>query len=289
MRDGDQATPPERVLHNRSRRATFLCYHSVAPRGPRYLTISEELFERQLATLRRSRINCGGLDSLNEVAAGQRRQPTAFLTFDDGFLDNYSTVFPLLRSYGARAFVFVLPPLVDTGGAFEWPELADDLRLHPESMRSVTWEMLQEMSDGVFEVGSHTLTHRHLVDLDGESLREELLESRQRIIDRLGRCDVLAYPFGECNSKIEAAAADCGYRYAFSLPTSTGQTGGRSLAIPRVNVDYRDSGLRFALKLSPIGRRVFLSPAVRKGLRRRGSAEVEAPQPPAPPRSPPSP
>jgi len=252
-----------RLLRNRSRRATFLCYHSIAPQGPRYLTITAELFERQLATLRQRGFCAGNLAALAELAGGGRLPKTVFLTFDDGFRDNYETALPLLRENGFPAFVFVLPPLVDSGAPLDWPEVADDCRLYPETMRSVTWEMLEEMKEGGFEVGSHTLSHAHLPRLGSEALREELWESRARVRERLGSCDVLAYPFGEWNDEVEVAAAECGYGFAFSLPTKTGQRSATPLSIPRVNVDYRDDDARFAAKLSALGRRVLLSPAVR--------------------------
>lgn len=254
-------------MRNRSRRATFLCYHSVAPSGPRYLTVSPELFERQLAALRRRGIRCGGLADLDALAASGQAGRTAFLTFDDGFRDNYETVLPMLREQGGRAFVFVLPPLVDTGGVLEWPEVADDARRFSDSMRSVTWPMLEEMKEGGFVVGSHTLSHPHLPELDDDRLREELGESRERIRERLGGCDILAYPFGEWSSRVEAAARACGYRFAFSLPTKTGQRSATALAIPRINVDYRDDDRRFGAKLSPVGKRVLLSPVVRGAIK----------------------
>jgi peptidoglycan/xylan/chitin deacetylase (PgdA/CDA1 family) len=257
-----------RSLRNRSRAAAFLCYHSVAAEGPRYLTISADLFERQLALLRRRGARGGDLAALDELAAGRGGDPTAFLTFDDGFRDNHETALPLLREYGFPAFVFVLPPLLADGGAFEWPEMRDDLARFPATLRSVDWAMLEEMKEGGFEVGSHTLSHPHLSELDGERLREELWESRAAIRERLGSCDTLAYPFGEWSEAVAAAAADCGYRYAFTLPTVSGQHGATPLSIPRVNVDYRDDERRFAAKLSPWGRRALLSAAV-GALRRR--------------------
>lgn len=252
----------DRLLRNRSTRATFLCYHSIAAEGPRYLTISADLFERQLACLRRKGIRSGGLRSLAEAAGGRLDQASAFLTFDDGFRDNFETALPLLREYGFGAFVFVLPPLVDSGGELGWAEVAADLRRYPATMRSVTWANLEEMKEGGFEVGSHTLTHPHLAALDRSALRDELWESRARIKERLGSCDTLAYPFGEWSEGVAAAAADCGYRYAFSLPTKTGQRRAAAHSIPRINVDYRDSERRFEAKLSALGKRVILSPTV---------------------------
>jgi peptidoglycan/xylan/chitin deacetylase (PgdA/CDA1 family) len=232
------------------------------------LTVGADLFERQLDYLRRHRFRSGDLRALDEVAAGRVGAPTAFLTFDDGFRDNYETAMPLLREYGFGAFVFVLPPLVDTGASFEWPEVLADRRRCPSTMRSVTWEMLGEMKEHDFEVGSHTLTHAHLPELDEVALRDELSESRARIKRQLGACDTLAYPFGEWSEKVAAAAADCGYRYAFTLPSKTGQRTAGLHSIPRINIDYRDRERRLAAKLSGIGKRTILSPAVVAARRR---------------------
>jgi len=256
------AAVSDRLLRNRSRRAAFLCYHSIAPEGPRYLTISAELFERQLALLRRRGYRSGGRAELEQAASGGGDGRTIFLTFDDGFRDNCETALPLLREYGFGAFVFPLVPLLDDGGALEWPEVAADRQRYRETMRSVTWPMLERMREGGFEVGSHTLTHPHLPRLGDERLREELSRSRTALVERFGECETLAYPFGEWSPRVAAAAADCGYRYAFSLPSGHGQSRASPHSIPRVNVDYRDEPWRFAAKLSPLGRRALLSPAV---------------------------
>ncbi len=257
-----------RQLRNRSRDAAFLCYHSIAPEGPRYLTVSADLFERQLALLRRSHFVPGDLAALGEVATGRGAPRTAFLTFDDGFRDNFEIALPILREYRASAFVFVLPPLVDAGGPFEWPEMTADRGRYAATMCSVTWPMLEQMKEGGFEVGSHTLTHPHLPELGSERLREELWQSRSAIKTRLGSCDTLAYPFGEWSTDVASAAAECGYSFAFTLPTVSGQRRASTLSIPRINVDYRDDERRFAAKLSAAGRRLLLSSAV-GGLRRR--------------------
>jgi peptidoglycan/xylan/chitin deacetylase (PgdA/CDA1 family) len=260
----------DRRLRNRSSGALFLCYHSVAPQGPRYLTVSRQLFASQLDDLRRRGFRSGGLRELEDLAAGRELAPTVFLTFDDGFIDNYETVMPMLRERGERAFVFVLPPLVDAGAALAWPEVAADARRFPSTMRSVTWTMLEEMQEAGFEVGSHGLTHAHLPQLGAEELRQELLDSRQRIAARLGACDTVAYPFGQWSPEVAAAAAECGYRFAFTLPVKAGQRLASTHSIPRINVDYRDEGARLAAKISPVGRCLYLSAglgAARVGIR----------------------
>src|SRR5690606_33141938 len=85
----------------------------------------------------------------------------AFLTFDDGFADNYTAAFPLLREQGLTAMFFLLPSHLD-GAAFTWPEVAEDQRRRPEVMRSLTWAQVEEMAAAGMEFGSHGLAHSHL-------------------------------------------------------------------------------------------------------------------------------
>ena len=275
----DPQAPPLVGLANRSRQGTFLCYHSISDGGPPFLSLPPETFERQLATMRRHRLAGGGIEALGDLSEGRRpSRPQVFLTFDDGYLDNHETAAPLLAEYGFRALVFVLPPYVDSAGAFDWPELIERQRVHPDIMRSMSWPMVEALAESGIEIGSHGCRHPHLPDLDDESLREELWSSRERIRARLGRCDVLAYPFGEWDARVAAAAADAGYSYAFSLPAQ-GEREGTALGIPRINVDQRDRGARFALKLSPVGRRAYLSrgaAAVRKARRPRAESAPAA-------------
>jgi peptidoglycan/xylan/chitin deacetylase (PgdA/CDA1 family) len=274
--------PARAVLSNRSGRATFLCYHSIASEGPPFLSLTPETFERQLAEMRRRGLIGGGAQALRCLAAGRRPPaPLVFLTFDDGYLDNHHTAAPLLAEYGFTAMIFVLPPYVDVGGAFDWPELAERQRAHPQIMRSMNWEMVEELAEQGLEVGSHGLNHPHLTEIGDDQLRDELWSSRERIRSRLGRCDILAYPFGECDSRVAAAAAAAGYSFAFSLPAD-GQRRGTSLTIPRINVDGRDTGRRFALKLSPLGRRAYLSgptAVLRRARRRLVARRSGAPKP----------
>jgi peptidoglycan/xylan/chitin deacetylase (PgdA/CDA1 family) len=249
-----------RALGNRTGQAAFLTYHSIAERGPAFLTVPPELFERQLALLKRRGWAAGTTAGLDELAAGHRpAKPLAFLTFDDGYVDNHDTALPLLRQYGFTAIVFVLPPLLDTGGPLQWPEVADDQRAHPDVMRSMTWAQVEEMVEAGTEIGAHTMTHPRLSTLHGEELRQELADSRARVAERLGRCDMLAFPFGDHSPEVIQAAADAGYRYAFAQ-ASQSQAKVSRLTIPRIPVDDRDDERRFGLKLLAPVRVGLLSP-----------------------------
>ena len=247
-------------LQNRSRRAAFLCYHSVADGGPPFLSIPPGMFERHLRALRRLGFRSGRRADLDDLAAGRRpAAPLVFLTFDDAYVDNATVALPLLREHGFQAMVFLIPPLVDAGAPLAWPEVTEQRRAHPGVMRSMTWAQVEEMAEAGTEFGSHTLSHPKLPTLGDEELRQELLDARVRLRERLGRCDTLAYPFGHWDARVERAAADAGYAYAFSLPDDAQPTA-TALSIPRIPIDHRDELPRFLAKLSPPGRTVLLSP-----------------------------
>jgi peptidoglycan/xylan/chitin deacetylase (PgdA/CDA1 family) len=246
-------------LCNRSPSALILAYHSVVHGGPPWTSIEPEAFERHLAALRRSDYRSVSQDDLADLAAGRRpRQRAAILTFDDGYRDTYTEALPRLLAYGFRGLIFVLPPYVDGASPFDWPEVDERRRGHPDVMRSLDWAQVEALAEAGCEFGSHGWRHAHLPELSDAELGEELWQSRCAIKERLGRCDTLAYPFGEWSGRVARAAAAAGYTWAFSLPVRA-QRDTTPMSIPRVVVDHRDDGLRFRLKASPLGRRVFLS------------------------------
>jgi peptidoglycan/xylan/chitin deacetylase (PgdA/CDA1 family) len=263
----DHTHPRLGPLRNRSRGALFLCWHSIAKDGPEFLSISPELFEAQLRLLRRQGYVSSTSVELRELA--DRRHSDArrvFLTFDDGYVDNFTHALPLLQAHGFTAIFFVLPGHLDSGRALDWPAVAPARRRHPEIMRSLDWSMAEAMVEAGCEIGSHTLHHPHLPVIDDDALRQELLDSRRRIIDRLGRCDMFAYPFGEWSPRVARAVAATGYSFAFSLPLKQ-QLTASCMSIPRLTIDHRDDPRRFSFKISPMGRRLLFSP-VRAGVRR---------------------
>jgi peptidoglycan/xylan/chitin deacetylase (PgdA/CDA1 family) len=179
-----------RALGNRTRRAAFLTYHAISDTGPAFLHVPPDMYERQLALLRRKGWAPGTTAGLDALAAGERpAAPLAFLTFDDGYVDNHRDALPLLREYGFRAIVFVLPPMVDGAAPLRWPEVEDAVREHPGVMRSMSWEQVGEMVEAGTEIGAHTMTHPKLSTLHGEELREELVDSREVLEEVLGHVE----------------------------------------------------------------------------------------------------
>jgi peptidoglycan/xylan/chitin deacetylase (PgdA/CDA1 family) len=240
--------------------ALSLGYHAVAEEGPQYLSLRPSTFEAQLDVLARLGFRGGTRDDLWRLAeGGTLNGRRAFMTFDDGFADTFTTAMPMMAERGLTGMVFVLPGHLADAGPLAWPEVAGEARRRPELMTSMDWDMAGALAEAGWEIGSHTMSHPRLTILGEEELREELLDSRRLVAERLGRCETLSYPFGAWDDRVAAAAADAGYSFAFTLPLGA-QMRARRLALPRLTIDDRDTPTRFRLKLTRAGRLALFSP-----------------------------
>lgn len=276
--DGEAPAHRRSPLRGRRRNCVFLGYHSVTEDGPPYLSLRPQTFERQLDLLRGAGFRSGTAATLRRIAAGEKLSGRhAFLTFDDGFADTVTTALPLMSERALTGMVFILPAHLDSGAPLDWPEVAGEASRRPALMRSLDWTMLEQLVEAGWDVGSHTMSHPRLPGLSDEELAQELLDSRRAIEARLGRCDLLAYPFGAWDERVAAAAAASGYSFAFTLPFG-GQAGATPLSIPRVTIDDRDTPWRFRAKLSAAGRSTLFSslrPLVRRTLGKQPHSHAE--------------
>lgn len=171
-----------------------LCYHAVSPTWEHRLSIQPDLLLRQVRALSRVR----------QVHA----------TFDDAFR-SAATVFPDLERLGVPVQIFVCTRYALVGAPLAIPELAGD---DPEQLATMNWDELRDHAARGIAIGSHAVSHPHLTTLSDDELRRELNESKEEIEDRLGRpCDDLAYPYGEHDGRVRAAARAAGYRRAYAL------------------------------------------------------------------------
>ncbi len=163
-----------------------------------YLFVREGDFEAQLIEIQRLGLETYFADE-PERANGK---PGVVLTFDDGYIDNYTTVFPLLKKYNMKATIFLITDMIGTEG-------------------HLTKEQIKEMSEsGLVHFGSHTVSHRRLDMLTEYQLQQELLNSKEIIEDITGKeVTALAYPNGIYTEKAQQIATALGYRYAYTTDT----------------------------------------------------------------------
>src|SRR3989442_11286266 len=117
-------------------------------------------FRRQLGLLDRWRFTPITFQDYRLFLQGELSLPRkpVILTFDDGYLDTYTTAFPLLQEFGVKAVVFVLADRrIRTNfwdRHFNLPHAALMERHHVIEMHEAGWE-----------IGSHSLSHADLTQL----------------------------------------------------------------------------------------------------------------------------
>jgi peptidoglycan/xylan/chitin deacetylase (PgdA/CDA1 family) len=225
-------------------RPLVLCYHAVSERWPHALAIPAQTLERQVRFVLRRGFRPGRAE---DVVSGQER--LLHVTFDDAYR-NVEAVLPALERLGVPVTVFAATGFADQGGPpLAVPELVADAEAYPDELATMDWDALRALAARGVEVSSHTVSHPHLTRLGDEELGRELSESRERLEAELDRpCRFLAYPYGENDERVEAAARDAGYEAAFGLPGDMGQVD--RYALPRVGIWRADGLPRVALKTS---------------------------------------
>ena len=235
-----------------------LCYHAVSERWPAPLSVTPQAFERQLELLVRRGYEGA---TFRDAALAARSRKTVAITFDDAYVSVLELARPILDRLGLPATVFVPTDWPARGQPMCWPGIEQWMGgpFEPE-LRPLTWEQLSELDAHGWEIGSHTRSHPHLTELEDATLEAELRESRAECERRLGRpCTTLAYPYGDYDARVAAAAGRAGYEAAGTLPSRIHPA--QPLEWPRVGVYHDDSERRYRLKVSRVVRTVRSSRA----------------------------
>ena len=176
----------------------FLMYHVIGEPKPGApfpdLYVSVEDFERQIQYL----------DDHGYQAVTQRQVMDGWeknsllppkpvvLTFDDGYLGQYTDALPLLRR-------------------LDWPGV---LNLKAEGSDLSTGQVRKMVAAG-WEIGSHTVSHADLTLVDATTLAQELSRPLDILRRRFGvRVESFCYPAGRYNEAVVAAVRRAGYRSA---------------------------------------------------------------------------
>jgi peptidoglycan/xylan/chitin deacetylase (PgdA/CDA1 family) len=161
---------------------------------------------------------------------------------------------PALERLAVPATVFACSGFADEGRPLRIPELAAHDDAYPGELATMTWDGLRDLAGRGIEIGAHTVSHPHLRETSDEQLERELTESKRRIEAELARpCPLLAYPFGEHDARVRAAAARAGFTAAFGLQPH-GSTWRDPFQLPRVGIWRGESDRTVVVKTSPAGR-----------------------------------
>ena len=168
------------------------------------------------------------------------------ITFDDGFEDNYTCAFPVLKQHKFSATIYI--PTSYIGDS----ETRHTFRGRP----CITWNEARAMQDYGIEFGSHTARHPVLTKLSDQEVLAEIEESKARILARLGtEARTFAYPFAfpEANRHFTQRLLNHlqlnGFTSCVTTSVGVAKRNSNRYTTPRLPVNSRDDRVLFQWKL----------------------------------------
>ena len=166
-------------------------YHHVLPKSG-FIASSVDEFEKQIKFLAENGYKTLTSQEFLEYKKGNLKTKKAiFITFDDGWRDNFVYAYPILKKYNLKATCFLVT---------EWVEKASNKKsefkplFHNEAKKEVqvnpasvilNWEEIEKMRN-VFDFHSHTHSHRDFYFGNEYSWDEEFSLSKEILKTRLG-------------------------------------------------------------------------------------------------------
>ena len=218
----------------------ILLYHTVANNDWKY-SVGEREFIRQLDHLA-SRYNVVPLADVIQYLQGKKELPdkTVALTFDDGYLDNFLNVNPLVKEKNLPVTIFLTTNLEKSVKLGNLPRL--------------NWPQIKEMYEsGLVDFQAHGHDHRNLktISVDPTLLHHEVTTSRDLIKENLHKeVDIYAYASGHRNQLVIDHLRENGFRAAVGISEGLAKPGRHLFNIPRIQVDKTINFLLFKLRLS---------------------------------------
>ncbi len=176
--------------------------------------VPPEDFRDQLDYLREEGYTTISMLDYMKAKKGKAELPPrpVILTFDDGYESNYTTLLPILESYGMKATVYMVTNDIGLPGY-------------------LTWDELRDMQERGIEIGSHTANHQPLTGMDRSRQEEEM---------RLGAYDSGMPELLEQNGYLTAVTGDAGLNTFQTDP----------YLLQRINIPHPRFGrLEFRLRL----------------------------------------
>ena len=112
--------------------------------------------------------------------------------------------------------------------------------------RFMTWDEVNLLrQEGLVTIGSHAHSHARLTTLGYKGARRDLEMSRQQLaLNGITHVTVCAYPNGDVNDAVEAAATDAGFTLGFATRGGSVRHRSEAMCIRRVNIHDADSRSR---------------------------------------------
>ncbi|MBU3159176.1 polysaccharide deacetylase family protein [Clostridium frigoris] len=185
----------------KNKKIPILMYHSISYEKDNILKVPKEKFRNQMKYLKDNNYTTLTLDKLYSYMKTGQNLPSKpiVITFDDGYKDNYTNAYPILKEFKQKATIFVISNTID----------------HEKNYLTSTEIKLMDSNN--IKIESHTSSHEHLDKISYADNINTMKNSKIKLEKILKRkINYITYPYGEFTSNTIKAAKQSGYKLAFS-------------------------------------------------------------------------
>ena len=218
-------------------------YHSISD-GNNPLSVPIKNFEKQMKFMSHNdykTINLKDLSNLNKYGK------FFIITFDDGYEDVFVNALPILNKYDFTATCFFVSKYI--GKHNIW----DENKSNYIKLNLMNKEQVYEWSKNGMEIGSHSLDHKNLKDLNYNDKYSQITEPKETF-NKLFSIDIksFSYPFGKIDDQSVEIVQD---NYSYAVTTNRSRfTFNKfdNFKLPRIPINKKDNIFKFYLKVNTI-------------------------------------
>ena len=211
----------------------ILSYHDFAEKCGAPLCTPKQIFQEQMKYLHDNGYRVITMKELLGFLEYKQGIPerSVVITIEDGYRSFYKIAYPILKSYGYTAAIFIYTSLIN------------------QTKNGITWNQLRKVKADGFEIGSNCVSRTDLTkknDLEKEAdylkrIKDELVLSK-KIIDKNLRQKTLylAFPYGGYNQRILQLSEEAGYKIGLSMRKGSNPFFADPLSLKRSRIINRD-------------------------------------------------
>jgi peptidoglycan/xylan/chitin deacetylase (PgdA/CDA1 family) len=225
----------------------ILMYHSISkmPKGTimRGLHVPPKRFALQMKLLKFLGYKGLSIKDLQPYIEGEKTGKVVGITFDDGYKNNITNALPVLKKNNFSATCYLVSQNI--GGINHW----DITKGIPESSMMNSQDV-QMWIDARMEIGCHTQNHIHLTQVDINTAKREIEQSKNDLEERFN-CNInnFCYPYGDLNQEIIDMVKKAGYQTATTVQRGRSSSADNKLELPRVPVWHSTLPHLFLIKI----------------------------------------
>jgi len=165
-------------------------YHKISAEGVKdFLTVSSTELEEQFAYLQKQGYTPLLLSDLVDHIQQKKELPhnPVLISFDDGYRDNWTAMYPLLKKYGMKANIFLVASFLQQGDSLidkkgdEFLMVSDVLAMDPS----------------LVEFGLHTYDHKSYKTLSSQEIKKDIEQTKLLLTSyRITFQSCLAFTYG---------------------------------------------------------------------------------------------